>query len=115
MAKSDRRSSIEELSSRNAVFREYKRRTGNWPVLSMAAYFGRFVLMLAAISFLFWYGRLHPANVNRITIYFFAAFLAGIFIWNVLESLAWNYDLRRKKLTEPGSFLSPRQMPSARR
>lgn len=96
---------------RSTVFAEYRRRTGTWPVLSMGLYAGRLILMFVAISFLFWYGRSHPATLSRTAIYFFLATLPVAFAWSIAESVAWNYDLRRKGLIPPQTILGVRQLP----
>lgn len=98
-------------ASPTAVFSEYKRRTGAWPMLSMAAYYGRYLLMFGGLSWLFWFGRSHPEEMRRVTLYFFGAFLIIIFLWNLIESLAWNYDLRRNRLASVGTFYGARQFP----
>ena len=88
---------IHMVADRTAAFRAYKERTGAWPVFSMTAFATRYVLMLAVISGLFWYGRLHAMNGTRVTIYALVALLPFIFVWNILETLVWNYDLRRRR------------------
>jgi hypothetical protein len=101
-----------DVRTRKAAFREFKCLTGQWPVLSAALYVGRFVLMFVLISILFWYGRLHAENVNRVTMYALIGFLPVIFIWNILETLAWNHELRRKNLISRGMYLGLTQLPS---
>ena len=95
----------------SGVFSEYRRRTGSWPTLSLSIYIGRIVLMIAAIAILFWYGRNHPDNLSRTTIYFFLATLPLALASIVAETLAWNYDLRRKGLIAKGAIFAVRQMP----
>lgn len=103
---------ILNVRKRSAAFRTYKCLTGVWPVLTAALYAGRFVLMFALVSVLFWYGRQHYADVNRVTFYSLVAFLPVIFIWNVLETLAWNYDLKRKDLIPRGTYLGLTEIPA---
>ena len=105
------RNTAQTFPKRSLVFAEYKRRTGAWPVLSMALYFGRFVLMLAGVSFLFWYGRSHAESQVRTTIYFLLATLPVALAWSVTESVAWNRDLRRQGLIPPRTILGVRQLP----
>jgi len=96
---------------RTTAFAEYRRRTGEWPVLSIALYAGRLLLMLAGISFLFWYGRIHSTTFTRTTLYFLLATLPVALGWSVAESLAWNHDLRRKGLLSGQMIMGVRQMP----
>lgn len=103
---------ILDVRKRSAAFRTYKCLTGIWPVLTAALYAGRYVLMLTLFSVLFWYGRHHTANVNRVTLYALVGFLPVIFVWNILETLAWNYELRRKGLIPRGTYLGLTQIPA---
>jgi hypothetical protein len=102
---------IRSLPSQNAAFKEYKQRTGEWPVLSIAVYAARFILMFAAISFIFWYGQAHAESNKKVAIGFLLLALPGIFLWTALETVVWNYDLRRKQLTSPGTYLTTKQFP----
>ena len=103
---------ILNLRKRSAVFRNYKCLTGAWPVLSALSYAGRFVLLAALVSFLLWYGRLGRPNVNRVTLYALVGFLPVIFVWNVVETLVWNYELRRRGLIPRGTYLGLTQIPA---
>jgi hypothetical protein len=103
---------ILNVRKRSAAFKTYKCLTGVWPVLTAALYAGRFLLMFILISALFWYGRQHSSNVNRVTLYALVGFLPVIFVWNILETLAWNYDLRRKGLIPRGTYLGLTQIPA---
>jgi hypothetical protein len=95
----------------SGVFSEFRRRTGSWPTLSMTIYIGRIAVMIAAISILFWYGRSHPDNLSRTTLYFFLATLPLALASIVAETFAWNYDLRRMGLIAKGAIFPVRQMP----
>jgi len=103
---------ILNVRKRGAAFRTYKCLTGVWPVLTAGLYAGRFVLMLALLSGLFWYERQHSATGNHVTFYALIGLLPAIFLWNVLEILAWNYDLRRKHLIPRGTYLGLTQIPA---
>ena len=102
---------IRNLPDRNAAFREYKQRTGAWPVLSIVLYAARFVLMFAIISVLFWYGRLHAGSTTHVTIGFLVLSPLFILLWTLLESVVWNYELRREQLISRGTFLTIKQFP----
>jgi hypothetical protein len=106
------RKTIIDVRTRSAAFREFKCITGEWPLLSALLYVGRFVLMFVLISVLFWYGRQHAENVNRITLYALLGFLPVIFVWNIAETLVWNYELRRRNLISRGMYLGLTQLPS---
>jgi hypothetical protein len=105
------KSSAKTFRQRSNAFSEYRRRTGSWPALSTALYGGRFVLMLAGITFLFWYGRSHPDTLVRTTTYFLLGTLPVVIAWTVAETAVWNYDLRRKRLIPRGTILGVRQLP----
>lgn len=103
---------ILNVRKRSAAFRNYKCLTGVWPALTAALYAARYLLWAGLVAFLLWYGRQHHANVNRVTFYALVGFLPVIFVWNVLETLAWNYDLRRKGLIPRGTYLGLTQIPA---
>lgn len=105
------RRAVLNVNDRMTAFKEYKRRTGVWPVFSVVLHVARFVLMFAAVSFLFWYGRRPGASVNQITLGFLLVSLPAILLWTLLESVIWNYELRRKQLTSRGTFLTIKQFP----
>jgi hypothetical protein len=96
---------------RTSAFSAYRRRTGEWPALSIALYVGRLLLMLVGISFLFWYGRSHGSTVTRTMLYFVLATLPVALLWSIAESFAWNHDLRRKGLLSGQMIMGVRQMP----
>lgn len=101
---------ILNVRKRSAAFRTYKCLTGVWPALTAALYAGRYLLVVSIISALL-YDRQHSPGINRVTFYALAGFLPMIFIWNIFETLAWNYDLRRKGLIPRGTYLSLTQIP----
>ena len=108
------RRTVVDVRTRSAAFREFKSLTGGWPVLSIAFYAGRYVLMAVLMSVLLWYGRQHSENVNRVTLYALIGFLPVIFVWNILETLVWNRELRRRNLISRGTYLRLTQLPSGR-
>jgi hypothetical protein len=67
--------------------------------------------MIAAIAVAVWYGRNHPDNLLRTTIYLFLATLPLALASIVAETLAWNYDLRRTGLIAKGAIFPVRQLP----
>jgi hypothetical protein len=48
------RKTVVDVRTRSTAFREFKSLTGGWPVLSIAFYAGRYVLMAVLMSVLFW-------------------------------------------------------------
>ncbi len=102
---------IRNLPNRNAAFREYKQRTGAWPVFSIVMHVMRYVLMFVIVSALFWYGRLHAGSATQVSLGFLLLAPLFILLWTLLESLIWNYELRRKQLTSRGTFLTIKQFP----
>jgi hypothetical protein len=108
---SSRNSRDRAYGQRSNVFSEYRRRTGSWPVLSISLYAGRFVFMLAAVSFLFWYSQSHGNSLPRTMIYFLLGTLPIVVAWTITETIAWNHDLRRKGLISKGTIFAVRQLP----
>lgn len=103
---------ILNVRKRRVAFHHYKCITGIWPLLTVACYVGRFLLLLGLIAFLVWYGGQHSASPNRVTLYALIGFVPVIFVWNVLETLAWNFELRRKGLIGQGIYLGLTQIPA---
>jgi hypothetical protein len=99
------------LSNRMAAIKEFKRRTGSWPIFSVAMQVGRYALMLAIIGLVFWYGRQHPESPGQAMLAFLVAAPLFILLWTVLESVVWNYELRARRLTDRGTFLTVKQFP----
>jgi hypothetical protein len=67
--------------------------------------------MLAIITLVFWYSRRHPETPGQSTLIFLVAAPLFILLWNVLESLVWNYELRARRITSRGTFLTTKQFP----
>lgn len=103
---------ILNVRKRRVAFHHYKCITGMWPLLTAVLYAGRFLLMFGLIVFLLWYGRQHSASANRVTLYSLIGFVPLIFVWNVLETLAWNFELRRKGMIGQGIYLGLTQIPA---
>jgi hypothetical protein len=106
------RKTVVDLRTRSAAFREFKCMTGDWPVLSAGLYAGRFLFALLLISILFWYGRQHAGEVNRVGLYTLLGSLPVIFVWNIVETLVWNHELRRRALISRGMYVGLTQLPS---
>lgn len=102
---------VRTFGDRTSTFKEFRRRTGNWPAFSIAMHVARYVLMLVIISLVFWYGRQHPESPGQAMLAFLVAAPLFILLWTVLESLVWNYELRARGLTNRGTFLTVKQFP----
>ncbi len=102
---------IINVRDRLTAFKEFKRRTGAWPVFSIVLHVARYVVMLGIISVLFWYGRQHPGESGRTMFAFLVVAPLFILLWTLIESVVWNYELRRKQLTSRGTFLTVKQFP----
>jgi FtsH-binding integral membrane protein len=102
---------VRNFSNRMTAIKEFKRRTGVWPVYSIAMHVARYVLMLAIIALVFWYSRRNPDSPGQATLIFLVAAPLFILLWNVLESLVWNYELRARELTSRSTFLTTKQFP----
>jgi hypothetical protein len=102
---------VRTVSNRMTAIKEFKRKTGVWPVYSLVMHVTRYVLMLAIITLVFWYSRRHPETPGQSTLIFLVAAPLFILLWNVLESLVWNYELRARRITSRGTFLTTKQFP----
>ena len=84
------------VRSHVALWRRYKDRTGSWPILSMATYALRFILLLVGMGAIIWYGDLiHGWGRHRVG--FAIAVILGpvLYVWFIIERMAWKQDLRK--------------------
>jgi ABC-type uncharacterized transport system permease subunit len=84
------------FSSHAAVWRRFKNQTGGWPVLSIATYALRFILLLAGMVTIVWYGDvIHGWTRQQVGLAFALVLAPVVFIWFIIERMAWNHDLRK--------------------
>jgi hypothetical protein len=63
-------------------WREYRRRTGVWPVLSMVGHVVHFAVWLAVLAFVVWYGVEHSWSKTRFLLVLLPVSLIDVFLWD---------------------------------
>ncbi len=101
----------QDVRNRTATFREYQRRTGVWPSFSIVLYAGRFVVMLLTIVLTCLYGWRQGASAGEVAWTLVLFLLPTLLLWVGLEVRAWNYELRRKRLSSRGISFGLTQLP----
>lgn len=98
------------IRAHTATWRKYYRHTGTWPVLSVAIYALRFVLVLVGVGICVWYSETRAWTKPRIV---GAALVACvlIYLWLKFEVFIWNRELRTKNLSGATDMWDVTQFP----
>jgi ABC-type uncharacterized transport system permease subunit len=92
----DRGRPLRTFHAHAAVWRRLKNQTGSWPVLSIATYALRFILLLARMVTIVWCGDvIHGWTRHQVGLAFAIILAPVVFIWFIIERMAWNHDLRK--------------------
>lgn len=84
------------ISAHPTIWRRFKDQTGSWPVLSITTYALRFILLLAGMGAIIWYGDVIRGWTRHQVGLAFALILAPVlYVWFIIERIAWNHDLRK--------------------
>lgn len=89
---------IADTRARLANWRKFKSATGYWPYTSIAALVMRYVLVLAIAGVAGWYGLQRDWSVGDFFLVVIAAGAPTMFVWFMVERIAWTHDLREKRL-----------------
>jgi len=71
----------------------------------------RFVIIVSCVIAVLWYGVYHDWDKNHIFLVYFAIVIPVIFLWYLLERMAWNHDLRRKRISTDSEVWGLTQFP----
>lgn len=103
---------IPDIRTHVANWQRFKKETGRWPLLSIAMYVLRFVLIMAAVVVALSYGVVgHNWTRDRYYLTLFTFGMPLLFVWFILERKAWNRDLRREGLASENEVWSVTQFP----
>src|SRR5579872_1060486 len=80
-------------------WRRFHKAAGTWPVISIATYLLRFLLIVTAVVLGIWYQVHRDLTKGQGLLFYLAVVLPVIFIWFIVEQLAWNHDLRQKGIS----------------
>jgi hypothetical protein len=80
----------------HGVWRRFKNQTGGWPVLSITTYVFRFILLVGGMGAIVWYGNvIHGWTRHDVGLAFALTLAPVLYIWFIIERVAWNHDLRK--------------------
>jgi hypothetical protein len=72
----------------------FRRLTGAWPILSIATYLLRFVIIMAGMFAALWYGvARHGWTKEQYFLLSFLALIPILFCWFLVERMAWDVSL----------------------
>jgi hypothetical protein len=90
------------------LWRRYKNRIGSWPILSMATYALRYILLLLAVGAIILYGNLIHGWTRHQIGFAFAVILGPVlYAWFIIERIAWNQDLRKAGILSEMDLWNP--------
>lgn len=92
-------------------WREFNKVTRSWPVLSIAAYAMRFVIMIGGVVFALWYAIHHDLTKGQGALIGLVVSLPALFGWFLVERAAWNHNLRQRGISSPQEIWSVTQFP----
>jgi hypothetical protein len=78
-------------------WKHYKRQTGEWPLISIAAYVLHLIAMLAGIALLVWYGGKQGWSNTQLVLVLLPLALFGVFSWDWVQRKIRLGEIRRFK------------------
>ncbi|MGA2377665.1 MAG: hypothetical protein ABSF72_19310 [Candidatus Sulfotelmatobacter sp.] len=105
------RTLFSDIRAHLANWRRFKRATRTWPTISIATYVMRFFLIVGGVVLGIWYQVRHDLTKGQGLLIYLAVLLPVVFIWFVVEHVAWNFDLRRKGISSDRDIWKIRQFP----
>jgi uncharacterized membrane protein len=103
---------IPDVRAHLANWRQFHKATKTWPILSIATFLLRFVIMVSGIIASLWYGVARENwTKDEYLLISLAVIIPVLFTWFLLERLAWNYDLHRKGISSNSDVWSINQFP----
>ncbi|MFZ0300043.1 MAG: hypothetical protein WAM13_16945 [Candidatus Sulfotelmatobacter sp.] len=105
------RTLISDVRTHSENWRRFKRATGAWPAISIATYIMRFLLIVGGVVLGIWYQVRHDLTKGQGFLIYLAVLLPVVFIWFIVEHIAWNHDLRRKGISSRPDIWKISQFP----
>jgi membrane protein YdbS with pleckstrin-like domain len=103
---------IPDVRAHVSNWRQFKKVTNTWPVLSIATFLIRFLIMIAGVIVALWYSEHHDWSRDGTFLICLAVGIPVIFLWFLLERVAWNHDLRQKGIASESDVWGVTQFPS---
>jgi hypothetical protein len=86
---------ISDIRAHVANWRQFKKATTEWTILSISTFLMRFVIVVAGIVTALWYGvARHGWGRDQYFLISLGALIPIMFLWFLVERAAWNHDLR---------------------
>jgi hypothetical protein len=105
------RSFIPDVRSHLALWRRFNEQAGTWPILSIATYVLRPMVLAAEIIVLVWYSKNHGWRRSQNGVAVLLILFPILLIWFIIERIAWNHDLRRNGLSSENDVWAIDQFP----
>jgi hypothetical protein len=103
---------IPDIRAHVANWRQFRRATRSWPVVSTSTFLMRFVIIIGGVVGALWYGvARHGWTGTNYYLTSFAVLIPILFLWFILERIAWNHDLRRKGIASDSDVWGVDQFP----
>lgn len=106
---------IPDIRAHIANWRRFQRATKAWPVLSIVAFLTRFAIVFAGIIVALWYGvARHGWTQGEYYLISCVVLLPILFLWFLVERVAWNLDLRKKGIASDSDIWGVNQFPPSK-
>jgi hypothetical protein len=102
---------IPDIREHVTNWRRFRRLTGAWPILSIATYLLRFVIIVATVIAALWYGVARHAWTRDQYFLSCLVLIPILFCWFRVERMAWNRELRERGIASPTDVWGVTQFP----
>jgi hypothetical protein len=102
---------IPDIRAHVANWSQFKKVAKSWPLLSIATFITRFIIMIGGVVAGLAYSVRHDLTKGQGFLVCLAALLPVLFVWLVVERVAWNHDLRQKGISSERDVWSVTQFP----
>ena len=103
---------IPDIRAHLANWRQFRKATGSWPLLSITTFLARFLIMIVGITAVLWCGAArHDWTKGQFFLVTFVVLVPVLIVWFLIERTAWNRDLRRKGIARDSDVWGIEQFP----
>jgi hypothetical protein len=105
------RTLVADIRNHAANYRRFRRVTKAWPVISIATYIGRFFLIIGGIILGIGYEVRHDFTKGQSSLFCLVVIVPAVLVWFIVETAAWNHDLRQKGIGSRSDIWKVSQFP----
>jgi membrane protein YdbS with pleckstrin-like domain len=105
------RTLVADIRAHVANWRKFEKAARTWPVISITTYVGRFFLIVSSAIVAIWYEESHNLTKGQGFLIFLLVIVPVVFVWFIVEHIAWNYDLRQKGISSSRDIWKVSQFP----